>query len=301
MKKILCIIITTVWILNLIPVGVQAQDDLLKMLEQESAKQKTTDYAYATFKGTHLINGQSVETTAGGVLNVIFSHRFGKINDGAYQFFGLDQATVRLGMEYGLTDWLNVGIGRSSYQKTVDGYVKMRLMRQSSGLKRFPFTVVYYGNLAINGLKWANPERINYFSSRLYFANQIMIARKFNNNFSLQLSPTVVHKNLVVNATDPNDIFAVGIGGRYKITNRMSLTGEYYYQLPVANATNLNYNSLAFGIDIETGGHVFQIQVTNAQSMIEQYFIPETMGNFFNGDLYFGFNISRVFTIKNKK
>ena len=115
-----------------------AQDDLLKILEQDSARQKTTEYTYATFKGTHLINGQSVETTARGVLNVIFSHRFGKINDGAYQFFGLDQATVRLGAEYGFTDWLNVGLGRSSFQKTVDSYVKVRLARQSDRFEKFP-------------------------------------------------------------------------------------------------------------------------------------------------------------------
>ena len=138
--------------------NVYAQDDLLKMLEQDSARQKTTEYAYATFKGTHLINGQSVETTARGVLNMIFSHRFGKINDGAYQFFGLDQATVRLGAEYGFADWLNVGLGRSSFQKTVDSYVKLRLVRQSSGAKKFPVTIVYYGNFAINGLKWADPN-----------------------------------------------------------------------------------------------------------------------------------------------
>ena len=141
------------------------------------------------------------------------------------------------------------------------------------------------------------PERDNHFSSRLYYANQVMIARKFNDNFSLQLSPTLVHRNLVATAADPNDVYAVGIGGRYKITNHTALTAEYYHQLPVEGAT-LNYNSLAIGVDIETGGHVFQIQVTNAQSMIEQYFIPETTGDFFNGDLYFGFNISRVFTIK---
>lgn len=274
-----------------------AQDDLLNMLENDIAPKDTKEFTYATFKTTRIINGQSVENTAGGHLNVIIGHRFGKINDGVYEFFGLDQATIRIGMEYGITDWLNVGLGRSSYLKTADSYLKIKALRQS---KSFPFTATLFSSIAANGMKWSEPDRENYFSSRLSFAYQLLIARKFSNAFSLQVSPSMVHRNLVETATDQNDVFAVGVGGRIKISNRVSINGEYFYQLPGTNA-DMTYDAVALGVDIETGGHVFQFQVTNSKGMIEQYFIPMTTGNILDGDIYFGFNINRVFTISNKK
>jgi len=276
-----------------------AQDDLLDLLDQETASEPTTNYSYATFKTTRIINGQSVETTAGGVLNFIISHRFGKINDGWYEFWGLDQATIRLGLEYGITDNLNIGLGRSSFLKTLDGNIKWRFARQSKGDRNFPFTAVLYSSIAKNGMKWDDPERDNYFSSRLSFANQILIARKFSNAFSMQIMPSFVHRNLVETKEDQNDVFAIGVGGRIKITQRLSINGEYYYQLPGTNSDKY-YNSVAMGIDIETGGHIFQLQITNSKGMIEQYFIPMTNGDLFDGDIYFGFNINRVFTLKKK-
>jgi len=276
--------------------ALRAQDDLLNMLENDIAPKDTKEFTYATFKTTRIINGQSVENTAGGNLNFIIGHRFGKINDGAYEFFGLDQATIRLGLEYGITDWLNVGLGRSSFMKTTDSYLKIKALRQS---KAFPFTATLFSSIAANGMKWSEPDRENYYSSRLSFAYQLLIARKFSNAFSLQISPSMVHRNLVETYTDQNDVYAVGIGGRIKISNRVSINGEYFYQLPGTNA-DMTYNAVALGVDIETGGHVFQFQVTNSKGMIEQYFIPVTTGNILDGDIYFGFNINRVFTISKK-
>lgn len=278
----------------------KSQDDLLNLLEQETQIEETIDYAYATFKATRIINGQSVENTAGGNLNFIIAHRFGKINDGIYDLFGLDNATIRLGLEYGITDWLNVGIGRSSFLKTVDAYGKWRLIRQSTGAKKFPFTATLFTNIAMNGMDWPEPDRENYFTSRLSFASQILLARKFSNSFSFQLTPSYVHRNFVETKDDQNDVFALGFGGRLKLTNRLSINAEYFYQLPGVNADKF-YNSVAFGIDIETGGHVFQFHVTNSKGMIEQYFIANTTGDFLNGDIYFGFNINRVFTLKKEK
>lgn len=289
-----------VFLMLFILVQAKAQDDLLGLLEEETQKNETIEYAYATFKATRIINGQSVETTSGGNLNFIIAHRFGKINDGIYELFGLDNATIRLGLEYGITDWLNVGIGRSSFLKTVDAYGKWRLIRQSSGAKNFPFSAVLYTNVAMNGMKWPEPDRENYFSSRLSFASQLLLARKFSNSFSFQLTPSYVHRNFVETKENENDVFALGFGGRLKLTNRLSVNAEYFYQLPGDNADNY-YNSVAFGIDIETGGHVFQFHVTNSKGMIEQYFIANTTGDFLNGDIYFGFNINRVFTLKKEK
>lgn len=287
------------WAFCLLPSVATAQDDLLELLQQEEAAPEK-EYTYATFKSNRLINGQTVELTSGGELNFVIGHRFGQINDGWYEFWGLDQATIRLGLEYGLWDRLNIGIGRSSYKKTVDGYLKAKLIRQSTGPGSSPVSVVFFSNMAMNGLKWENPDRTNYFSSRLSYAFQFLLARKFSESVSLQLMPSMVHRNLVATADDPNDVFALGFGGRVKVSRRISINGEYYYQLPSTRPEG-TFNSVALGVDIETGGHVFQLHVTNSKGMVEQYFIAETLGDPLAGDLYFGFNINRVFTIDKKK
>lgn len=270
---------------------------ILDMMEDDAPK---TEYAYATFKATRVIMGHSVENTAAGELNFLIEHNFGRVNLGPYEFFGLDQANMRLGLDYGINDWLNAGIGRSSYEKTYDGFVKARILRQSTGDKKMPVTVSIYSNLMLNSLKWQDTSRTNYFSSRLSYTTQILIARKFSNAFSLQLMPTYIHKNLVPRNIDQNDIFAMGVGTRIKLTQRTSLTGEYYYLLPGQTADDYQ-NCLSIGVDLETGGHVFQLRVSNAQPMFERGFITETSGKWSKGDIYFGFTINRVFTIVKPK
>lgn len=268
--------------------------DLLDMLGDPTSKEYTT----ATFKTTHLILGQSIENVAKGNLNFIISHHFGRINEGSYNFWGLDQSTIRLGVEYGLTDKIELGLGRSTYQKTIDGFVKYKILRQDN--QKMPVSVSYFGSMAINTLKWDDPTRENFFSSRLSFVNQILVAKKFNNNLSLQIMPTHVHKNLVKRAIDQNNIFAVGAGGRYKLTQRFSVNAEYYYLLPGQTADDFD-NSLSLGVDIETGGHVFQLFFTNSQPLFERGFITETQGKWNKGDVFFGFNIVRTFTIVKPK
>lgn len=272
-----------------------AQGGLLDELEsQPSADTFNTE---ATFKGTRIINGHSVEVRDPGVLDFVISHRFGRINGGAYEFFGLDEANIRLGLEYGLMKGLNVGIGRSSFEKTFDGYLKYRLLGQRGGARAAPVSVVGFASIAINSLRNDNPERVLPFSSRLAYTYQLLIARKFNSDFSLQLSPTLVHRNLVATRAMNNSLFALGVAGRYKITSRVALNAEYYYRFN-ATSENAMYNPLAIGFDIETGGHVFQLHFTNARAMIEKGFIGETTGDFLSGDIHFGFNVSRVFQLK---
>ena len=271
-----------------------AQDDLMDMLGDD---EPTTEYTYATFKSTRVISGQSVENPAEGVLQFVVSHHFGRVNQGAYDLFGLDQATVKLDFQYGITDRLAVGIGRSSYQKTFDGFVKYKALRQSTGVKKMPITLSYVAGADLNSLKWQYPDRDNHFSSRVSYFHQLLIARKFNEDLSLQLTPTVIHKNLVETTNDPNDIMALGAGGRYKLTQRFSLNAEYFYLITEETANEFE-NVLSIGVDIETGGHVFQLHFTNAQPMFERGFITETRGKWADGDVYFGFNINRVFTIK---
>jgi opacity protein-like surface antigen len=271
--------------------------DLMDILGDDKPK---TEYTYATFKAIRIVNGQSVENPASGVLLFMVSHHFGKLNSGAYNFFGLDQSTIRLGLDYGINDFLSVGVGRSSWEKTYDASFKLKILRQSSGDRNMPVSLSLYSSIALNSLKFQDPTRKNYFTSRLAFTNQLLIARKFTNSLSLQLSPTIVHKNLVATAAEQNDIFAVGFGGRYKLTKRLSLNAEYFYLLPGNTADNFQ-NSFSVGFDIETGGHVFQLHFTNTQPMFDRAFITETTGKWKKGDIFFGFNISRVFTIKKPK
>jgi hypothetical protein len=261
--------------------------------------QPETNLTLATFKSTRVMNGHSVERMPPGQLDVRISHRFGTLNAGAYNFFGLDQSNVHLSLEYGILKWLMVGIGRGTYEKTFDGFAKFTILRQSSGAKVMPVSVSALSTIAATSIKWPDTGRTNHFSSRLSYVCQVLIARKISQSFSVQIAPTFVHRNLVATELDPNDLFAVGAGGRMKLTKRISLNAEYYYAINPGTYNNQKvYNPLSVGFDIETGGHVFQLIFTNSIAMIEKGFIGETTGSWGKGDVHFGFNISRVFTLK---
>lgn len=274
----------------------EEEEDLLALLGEE----ETTEYAQAAFKTNRIINLHSLESTAGGVLDVKISHRFGFINGGAYELFGLDQASIRIGADYGITDRITIGLGRSSFEKTYDGFIKYKFLRQSSGKKNMPITAAILGTTAIRALEFQNPDRENYFSSRMFYTTQIMFGRKFSESFSLQLSPTMVHRNLVKNSDEKNDVYSIAAGTRMKLTKRLAINAEYIYVLDNQLLPGFR-NSFSLGFDIETGGHVFQLHFTNSTSMIEKGFITETVGNWFDGDIHFGFNVSRVFTVAKKK
>jgi hypothetical protein len=269
-----------------------SQDDLLNELKQSEKPQ--TNYAFQTFKGTRIINGQSVETKGKKELEFIFSHRFGRLNAGGYNLWGLDNAYIRLGLEYGITDRLGVSIGRTSTDKTYDTYVRYKLFRQSSGAKVFPVTVTLIGTANYKTSPQANENPLITPSDRLSYVGQILIARKFSSKLSLQVNGLFVHRNMVYKSYENNDDYAVGFSGRYKISKSVALTSEYFLRLnPTINTPY--YNSLGFGVDIETGGHVFQLVFTNSLGMIDRAIVSETDGRFGAGDIHFGFNISRVF------
>lgn len=296
MKKYFLLGLITVLTLPLL----KAQDDLMDLLGNDS---ETIDYAYATFKTSRVINSHSVEQPASGTLLFLIQHRFGRLNTGFYELFGLDQATIRFGLEYGINDRLSVGLGRSSYEKTFDGFVKYKLLQQSSGGRKMPVTLSYYGEATINSLKWEDQgveNRTNYFSSRMTYTQMLLIARKFSGTVSIQLMPTYIHKNLVPTEQDANDIFSMGVGGRVKLTKRISVNAEYFYT-PTSQISYDFQQPLSLGIDIETGGHVFQLHFSNALAFFDSGYITETTGKWGKGDIYFGFNISRVFTLKKPK
>ncbi|MFC2176548.1 DUF5777 family beta-barrel protein [Bacteroidota bacterium] len=282
-----------------------AQDDLLDLLEEvEPKKEETIDYTIATFKTTRLVIAQSAETNAQGVLNVLIGHRFGRMNGGPKEFFGLDNSTIRLGLEYGITDNLDIGFGRSSFEKTYDGFLKYRVLRQSTGKRKMPLTLTLFSSIAIKSQAFSDENRENYFTSRLYYAFQMMIARKFSERLSFQLMPTMIHRNLVETKADKNDVFSIGAGGRVKVSKSVAITGEYHFVIPGQIVSTIGgqkvRDSFSLGVDIETGGHVFQVHVTNSRGILEKNFISETNGDITKGDLHIGFNISRVFTVYDK-
>lgn len=276
-----------------------SQDDLLNMLDDVSDKTKTK-YTEGTFKSVRLINGYTTEIAPKNELIFSISHRFGNVNTGIYDFFGLDQSTIRFGFEYGLSDRLSLGIGRSNFEKLYDGFIKFKIARQSSGSKKFPVTITLLEGVAIKSVEWIDKSVEYPFSARMYYVHELFISRKFNDRFSAQLSPVVIHRNMVPTANDENTVSAIGIGGAYKITKRFTAVAEYYYLLPGYTADNYN-NSLSFGVEIETGGHVFQIQLSNSTGMTEKAFIAESKGDWLKGDINLGFNIIRVFNLKKKR
>jgi hypothetical protein len=257
-------------------------------------------YTLSTFKSTRVILGQSVEAPVRGDLTFIISHRFGNIKGGLYDFFGLDQAHNRLGFEYGIGDIAGLSIGRNSFEKTYDGAVKFRILRQQTGLKNIPLSLTWYSGIFINTVKWSDPERENLFSSRLSYVNQVLMARKFGKKLSLQLSPSHIHRNLVTYEGDQNDVFALGFGGKYNFARKVSINAEYFWLMPGQTADDFE-NSFTLGFDFETGGHVFQLHVSNSQGTTEKDFIAGTTGRWLEGDLYLGFNIYRVFPLSEKR
>src|SRR5690606_3902309 len=277
-------------------------NDLLKLLDQQTTPKK--EYTTATFKSTRIANGHSIENVAKGVLDIRISHRFGAISQGMSDFFGLDNATTRIGADYGINSWLMIGIGRSTYLKEYDGFLKAKVLRQTTD-NSMPISLSYMGAISATSFKEEVPPGQTFeFGNRLAYVNQLLIARKMNSWLSLQLMPTHIHYNLVNLASDPNDVFAIGIGGRLKLSHRLSLTGEYYYLLPGSQPAYV-HNSLTIGLDIETGGHVFQLFFSNATAITERNFIGQTTGEWarkdangrFTSDIHFGFNITRVFTL----
>lgn len=281
----------------MMPIYMHSQD-LEAILEEESSD--TTLVVASTFNGTRLLNGHSVETRKNGVLEFLISHRFGRINSGFDQLFGLDESNIRFGFEYAFNDNVTLALGRSSFEKTFDGYIKYRLVHQRAGVKPFPLSITLFGSSTAKTIKDYAPGNKPSFSERLTYTGQVLIASKVDQNLSLQFMPTFVHFNTVPESNDPHDMVALGFGTRIKISKRVSINAEYYYNLNPFESIDVK-NSIAFGVDIETGGHIFQIILGNSVSMIEKGFIAETTGSFFNGDIHFGFNISRAFQIKKPK
>jgi hypothetical protein len=296
MKKVFCLFFVGFGLLN-------TQAQTVNLFEEKDSLSTSKNYVQATFKSTRLVHGHSVELQKKGVLDFRVHHRFGVVSNGVYDFFGLDNASTLIGFDYGLTNNINVGVSRSTNLKQMEVFAKLKLLSQTQE-KGNPFTATLFAN-AINrsaDILAANGTKLS-FSDKTQYTIQLLLARKFSDNFSLQLMPTMVHYNLVTQASDPNQTFALGFGGRQKISKRVSINTEYYLRLNklAAPAGQTYYNSLVLGVDIETGGHVFQLHFTNSRGMTAPTFINETNYSWGKGEFHFGFNISRVFVVKKPK
>lgn len=272
-------------------------DDLLKLVDNDKPKK---EYVKNAFKSSRVINGQSMEFLRPGTMDFRILHRFGQLDQGYKNFFGLDQASMRMGFDFGIMKNLMVGVGRSTYKKELDAYFKFAPLLQATGPHSSAVTVAIVSGVTLETGPWADPNRKNFYTSRLAYFFQTIIGRKISEGITLQLVPTVVHKNLITNAADSNDIFSVGVGGRIRLSRRVAFTWDYYYV--INPLTDQQYqNPLSVGFDIETGGHVFQLHFSNATGMNEKAFITETTGSWAKGEVRFGFNLSRVFQLKKNK
>jgi len=275
-------------LLLIIPSLLFGQEDL--MAEIDVAEEN--DYKSAAFKGLKIVNFESTKMVSEKELYFVVSHRFGSLETGLKDFFGLDQAVTRLNLIYGISDAVNIGISRSSFQKIYESSLKIRLVREKTGGS--PVTIVSSSNILVNTALDKDIIPGLTFKNRLGYTTQLLISKKFNKNFSLQLMPTFFHDNYVDIDEQHNSQYVMGFGGRHKLTKRWSLNFDYGLHLNRAENSPFK-NPLSIGFDLETGGHVFQLHFTNAQPMNTNGFLGQGTGDWGDGDVFFGFNLSRVF------
>jgi hypothetical protein len=284
-----------------------AQDDLFNMLDSLQPAPKK-EKVYATFKATKVINAHSTETVKKNNLDFKITHRFGNmgVNSSGHTLFGFDEATnIRFSFDYGVTDRLMLGIGRSKTNEHIDGSIKYKILEQTTDNK-MPLTLVIYSNMAITPKRdLSGTGELDKFAHRISYVHQLILGRKFNDRLSFEILPTFLHRNFIrygVNPSngveDSNDILAIGAAGRIKLTKRLSIVGDYFYTFSdYRTSDNSFYMPLSIGVEIETGGHVFHINLSNASGIIENDFLPDTRESWTDGAFKFGFNISRMFRL----
>jgi len=297
MKKI--IVSLSLIISNSTAFFAQSPDDLLNMVAEKPKK----EFINATFKTTRLINFHTVEVLGKRSLDFRISHRFGDFNSGAYNAWGVDGgANIRLALEYNHGTRLMFGVGRTSGRKIADGFLKYRLLKQTTKGGGMPvsvtlFTSVYHTfqqNVIIDG-----ENKYQSIPDRLSYCHQIMVGRKFSSRFSFQLVGAMVHVNLVDKISDKNDCFVLGGVTRFKFAKRQAITVEYGLRLNKYSKEKY-YDSFGIGYDLETGGHVFQIHLTNSFGLTEDQYFMYTNTTWENWGVRLGFNISRVFSLQGK-
>lgn len=297
---------THIWfVLLFAPLSLFAQDDLLASLDKTDS---SSIPAIGTFKGIRLISSQTTEQVKKKHLVFNILHRFGTLNSGFNNLYGLDESNIRLSFEYGLTNGVQISVGRSSVDDMFDVGLKAKLATQKKGFHAFPLSISYYGNMGINSSKtnmYDFKGDLGKALGRFNFANQVIIAQKVNNYFSWMIAPTTVWYNLVDLSSQQNFTLALGLGVSVRISRSTRFNVEYYPRLVGQNSTTFSglksTNYLGVGFDIETGGHVFQIMLSNSTAMLEQQMFTQTTNSWGEWGIGLGFNISRTFSFDKKK
>jgi hypothetical protein len=270
-----------------------AQDDLMNELDATKSDKK--EISSAAFKGLQVANMQSTKLPVKGEFYFLVSHRFGDLTNGINNFFGLDNALTKLGGIYGVTNWLSFGVSRHTYNKTYELALKYKFANQQDN--GFPFTIVGYNTMDINSekLKVVYPDIK--FDNRLAYSNQLIISRKFSSAFSAELTPIFIHKNLYDSEMEAKkNTFLLGTGARCKISKRLSLNFDYAARLNTPEGFKSPYhNPATLDLDIETGGHVFQLVLSNSQPMNDVSYYTNGTGIVGGKGIFFGFNMYRVF------
>ena len=290
MKRIL-LLMTAVFSIE----QIVAQDttSMVSGLEDKTISEKVT----GTFRSTRVINAHSTEMLHKGEMDFRILHRFGSVKTGYKNFFGLDNASMRLGFDFGITNNLMIGIGRSTLLKDLDIFAKTRILQQTKGENQMPVSLLVAGGYIVTTQESFAPKNPS-FGDRSSYYFQMIIGRKFSPNFSMQLSPLLLHNNTTLNLTDDKTIIGLGGGMRYKVSKRTAIVIDYHYA--IGKLDNAVKNPLSIGVDIGTGGHVFQLHFSNATGMNEKGYLTQTTGDFFKGEVRFGFNLSRIFKIGKK-
>lgn len=269
-----------------IPFFTFSQNDLLSEIDTTITNQVVT----SAFKAIKIVNLESTKLAAKGDLYFIVAHRFGSVKDGFEGFYGLDNANTQIKFLYGLKNGLTISGARS--ELAYDFSIKYRLKEQIDG--GFPIAIVGFNSLAINNTLKESLFPNMTFSNRLVYVTQLLISRKFTDQLSIELAPTFFHENFVANDLQDNSQYAIGVGGRYKVSKRVSINMDYAAHLNRVSSS-IYKNPLSVGVDLETGGHVFQMHFTSSQGIHEAGYLGQTTGDWSKGDVFFGFNLSRVF------
>lgn len=268
-----------------------AQDDLLNQLDAEKSNIK--DKETTAFKGLQICNIQSTKLAAKGEWYMVISHRFGDLTQGLDNFFGLDNAMTKIGAIYGVSDWLSFGASRHTYNKIYELTAKYKFADQV--INGFPVSIVGYNTMNVNTALSTDLYPDLQPTNRLAYSSQLLMSRKFSETLSFEVGGVYVHKNLYDDAEELKDQYLVAAGGRCKLSKRLSVNLDYAYKINQLANANLYQNPLTVGLDIETGGHVFQMVFSNSQPMDDVTLFTNATGKWNGGSLYFGFNMYRVF------
>jgi hypothetical protein len=265
---------------------------LLIFLFQVSAAQNDTaaEIIENNFRGTRFVNEHSVNLAEKGELLFLIQHRFGELDGGLYELFGLDQATMRLGFEYGITNSLNVGIGRSSWLKTYDIFAKYRILEQDENT---PLSIAAVAGTSIPTLRNYFPSSENDLTSKSSAYGQLLLSANFG-IAAFQLSPGFISTGYLPAENKSFSLFTTGLAGSVKLSDMVSVNMEYLHWF---NSEFSGTKPLSLGVDLTTRGHLFQLILSNSQQMFSQSLFTATSGSWKSGTVYFGFNLIREFRL----